>query len=167
VGGSLRIIRSLPQRVETPLRAENMLLQWPRVKLMRLAGPILVNAHESLRSPRAIGRGWHPHPQKGLAPPGPICPRPIFVNFKTCPRPNFALLARNFCVQNVTRDRRTARIKQKIGGVSQEAPRLIVVEARRMGITNTAELSDASNCSRRSVVRRVRHHVGCTIGLLG
>ena len=84
-----------------------------------------------------------------------------------CPRQNFALLARNFCVQNVTSDRRTARIKQKIGEVSQDAPRLIVVEARRMGITNTAELSDASNCSRRSVVRRVRHHVGCTIGPLG
>jgi len=44
--------------------------------------------------------------------------------------------------------------------------RLIVVEARRMGITNTAELSDASNCGRRSVVHRVRHHVGCIIGLL-
>ena len=44
--------------------------------------------------------------------------------------------------------------------------RLIVVEARRMGITNTAELSDASNCSRRSVVHSVGHHVGCTIGVL-
>jgi hypothetical protein len=44
--------------------------------------------------------------------------------------------------------------------------RLIVVEARRMGITNTAELSDASNCSRRSVVHSVGHHVGCAIGLL-